>query len=370
MAGEVRHPIDIASLEAYIQKSVPEITAPVEVKQFGFGQSNPTYQLTDAVGSKFVLRKKPPGELLSKSAHKVEREYRVIHALRDTDVPVPKAFTLCENVSIIGTPFYIMSFIPGRIIEDPSLPGLSPFERLETWRSAIRTLAALHSVSPSGISLSSYGKSHSFYARQISTIHAISTSQSNTVSVSTGLPVGPIPHITDLLSFFSTSRPSTPKDRAVLVHGDFKIDNLVFHPSLPQVVGILDWEMSTIGHPLADLSNLLQPFMLASAPELRTVRPHAASFNSVVVPGLPTREQCIAWYAAEAGWVPAPNEVRWAAAFDVLRAAMIVQGIKARVAKGQASSAKAEEYARQVEPLGEVVWRMIGELKRQEWARL
>jgi aminoglycoside phosphotransferase (APT) family kinase protein len=129
MAGPIRQPIDIASLSNFIQQRVPDITTPIEVKQFGYGQSNPTYQLTDRTGKKFVMRKKPPGKLLSKTAHQVEREYRIIHALENTDVPVPKAYILCEDSNVIGTPFYIMEFLDGRIFEDPSFPNVSPHER-------------------------------------------------------------------------------------------------------------------------------------------------------------------------------------------------------------------------------------------------
>lgn len=129
MAGQVRQPIDVASLERYISSHVPEIPVPIDVKQFGYGQSNPTYQLTDRNGDRYVMRKKPPGTLLSKTAHKVDREYRIIHALEKTDVPVPRALCLCQDTAVVGTDFYIMEFLDGRIFEDPAIPGVTPEER-------------------------------------------------------------------------------------------------------------------------------------------------------------------------------------------------------------------------------------------------
>jgi len=137
MAGPVRQPIDIAKLSRFIDQSVSQIQTPIDVKQFGYGQSNPTYQLTDRTGKKFVLRKKPPGQLLSKTAHQVEREYRIIHSLENTDVPVPKAYCLCEDSNVIGTPFYIMEFLDGRIFENASFPDVSPQERTALWVSQV-----------------------------------------------------------------------------------------------------------------------------------------------------------------------------------------------------------------------------------------
>jgi aminoglycoside phosphotransferase (APT) family kinase protein len=162
MAGRVRQPIDVPALEKYVSQNVPEIQVPLEVKQFGFGQSNPTYQLTSVpTGQRFVMRKKPPGKLLSKSAHQVEREYRIIAALGPTDVPVPKAYCLCEDESVIGTPFYIMEFLDGRIFEDSAMPGVSPAERTELWHDAVRTLAKFHRVDYKKFGLGNFGMSSS-----------------------------------------------------------------------------------------------------------------------------------------------------------------------------------------------------------------
>lgn len=226
--------------------------------QFGFGQSNPTYQVTDSTGTRFVLRKKPPGKLLSKTAHQVDREYRVIHALEQTDVPVPKAICLCQDENVIGTDFYIMDFLDGRMIVNPALPDVSPEDRREMWRDAVRTLAKLHRVRPKDVGLETFGRPSGYYNRQLKTFGRLAESQAAAKDQESGEPVGQLPHFDEFIQFFSDAK-KQPEDRGVLVHGDYKIDNLVFHKTEPKVIGILDWEMSTVGHPLADLTNLIQP---------------------------------------------------------------------------------------------------------------
>ncbi|KAI9778612.1 MAG: hypothetical protein M1839_008005 [Geoglossum umbratile] len=228
MAGAVRQPINVARLEAYIRDNVPEISTPIDVKQFGFGQSNPTYQLTDQAGVKFVLRKKPPGKLLSKTAHKVEREYRIIHALEKTDVPVPKAYCLCTEESVI------MGFLDGRIFEDPGIPGVTP-----RWHDAIRTLAKLHRIDPKSIGLEGYGKPSGFYNRQIATLQAVSENQAKTEDVETGVPVGQIFKFEEMLEFFKDPM-TQPRDSGTIIHGDYKIDNIVYHKTEPRVIGVLE----------------------------------------------------------------------------------------------------------------------------------
>ena len=240
MAGAVRQPIDLGSLGTFIKNNVPEIRLPIELKQFGFGQSNPTYQIIDNFGAKWVLRKKPPGQLVSRTAHKVEREYRVIHALEETDVPVPKAICLCEDENIIGTPFYIMSFLEGRIVEDASFPHVTAIERTEMWKDAVRTLAKLHRVDPTSVDLSTFGKPTGFYDRQIVTFQTVSDSQAKVKDVETGKPVGEIPRMAEMLDFFKDHQ-TQPKDRGTIIHGDYKIDNLVYHETEPRVIGILEY---------------------------------------------------------------------------------------------------------------------------------
>ncbi|KAI0888641.1 phosphotransferase enzyme family protein [Annulohypoxylon maeteangense] len=379
MAGKVRHPIDTAALERYITEHVPEIKVPLDVKQFGFGQSNPTYQLTSPSGSKYVLRKKPAGKLVSQAAHKVEREHRIIHALRNTSVPVPQAYTLCTDSSVLGTPFYIMSFITGRIFEDAAMPTATPTQRTELWKAAVEALASLHRVDPDSVGLSTYGKKTGFYDRQLATWTQICALQAATTDIETGVPVGEIPHMSALMSFFSNAS-LRPKDKATLVHGDYKIDNVVFATNEARVAGILDWEMSTIGHPLSDLANFLHPFVSASMSSRISTSSSSSSDKTAVAsvvshpsflpnatPGLPTPAQILTWYSAAAGWTPSAEDVAWACAFSVFRLAAICQGIAARVARRQASSAEAQKHAAAMPLLGEFAWELVR--REQEKAR-
>ncbi|KAL5121198.1 hypothetical protein ACEQ8H_000666 [Pleosporales sp. CAS-2024a] len=379
MAGQVRQPIDMASLERYVAARVPEIKVPLDVKQFGYGQSNPTYQLTDKNGNKYVMRKKPPGQLLSKvgtareqktvqcqldvqTAHKVDREYRILHALEKTDVPVPKTFCLCQDETIIGTDFYIMEFLDGRIFEDPAIPGVTSEERTKMWHSAITTLAKFHCVSPASVNLSSYGKPSGFYNRQLVTFNTISESQAAARDQETGEPVGKIPHQDDMVAFFQDAA-TQPKDRATFIHGDYKIDNVVFHKTQPTVIGILDWEMSTIGHPLSDLNNLLAPYLTASSAKAKAIGRAHAAFQPGATPGLPTRDQLVQWYSEVAGWDPRPD-FTWGDAFTTYRTAIIMQGIAARYALRQASSAQAKSYGEMLKPYAEIAWDLVEEYKR------
>jgi aminoglycoside phosphotransferase (APT) family kinase protein len=230
------------------------------------------------------------------------------------------------------------------------------------WRSAITTLAKFHRVSPSSVNLSTYGKPSGFYTRQIATFNTISQSQASAKDKETGQPVGKIPHQDDIVAFFSDTT-TQPKDRATFVHGDYKIDNLVFHKTEPRVIGILDWEMSTIGHPLSDLNNVLAPYLTASNDIAMSLGRAHKGFQAGAMPGLPTREQLIAWYSEVAGWDPRPD-FTWGDAFTTYRSAIIAQGIAARFALRQASSAQAQEYARLRKPWAEIAWGLVQEFKR------
>ena len=252
MAGPIRQPIDLDNLTRYIEQTVPEIQTPLSVQQFGYGQSNPTYLLTASNGDQFVMRKQPPGRLLSKTAHQVDREYRIIHSMERTDVPVPRAICLCEDREVIGTPFYIMEFLQGRIFEDPSIPDVSPHERTEMWRSIVTTLAKFHSVKPSSVGMEDFGRHWGFYNRQLKTFKRLQADQAAIKDKETGEKVGVLPHYDDMVSFFEDAA-TQPQDRSTFVHGDYKIDNVIFHATEPRVIGIIDWEMvSPIHHTPSD----------------------------------------------------------------------------------------------------------------------
>ncbi|SOV09816.1 related to Phosphotransferase enzyme family domain protein [Ustilago sp. UG-2017a] len=364
--GEVRHPFDVKALNAYLESCVPSIAAPVTVKQFSFGQSNPTYILFDSRQTRYVLRKKPPGSLLSSTAHAVEREYRILSSIHSYTsslppdssdaVPVPKVFCLCQDKAVLGTPFYIMEFIDGRIFEDYRFLQLADKqERRKCWISAIDTLAALHRIKPQQVGLADYGKRDGFYNRQMKSLAKVSAVQAEVEEKDNpGKKVGQLPGIDRFLSWFAQHM---PEDENTIVHGDYKIDNLIFHPTEPRVIGILDWELSTLGHPLSDLANLLQPYSIPceNPSEINEVhiwqksRKHGSLLLSLgnLTPEqspVPVEEVLIRSYCDKAqrqypvhGWTAAK-------AWAWFRLAVIAQGIAARNAQGQASSAQAKIY--------------------------
>jgi len=381
MAGPVRQTIDISALERYVEKHT-DIKTPLDVKQvgischatsllshaelanlhlqFGYGQSNPTYLLTAANRAQYVLRKKPPGKLLNPTAHAVEREHRVIAALTPTLVPVPKAITLCEDSTVVGTPFYIMEFVVGRIFSKPSIPDVTPEERRQMWTSALTTLAQLHRTDYKSVGLESYGKQSGFYTRQIKTLSVISRAQGETKDIETGKEVGMIPNFDKNIKYFSET---LPEDRTVIIHGDYKIDNLIFHPTEPRVVGILDWELSTLGHPLSDVCNLLSPFLFATNPSA-SLDMDAQDFLDGATPGLPTKDEAVSIYEKAAGWTV--DGLEWGFAFMLCRNSVITQGISARYARRQASSANAAMYEQLTPRLAEYATKLVqGDKKKR-----
>lgn len=364
--GEVRASIDVASLNAYIEKHAPAIRAPVTVKQFKFGQSNPTYFLTDASNTKWVLRKKPAGQLLSNTAHQVEREYTILRALHrhnsqpgtrpEQRVPVPTPIVLCEDTAVLGTPFYIMEYLDGRIFTDSRMPEVSPETRRECWLSAIRSLAALSNLDPFALGLQSFGPNTPYFPRQIKSLSRVSLAQAEAVDIETGKKTGMIPDFEEMLAWYRSHLPDESKTGLRIVHGDYKLDNMIFHPTENRVIGILDWELCTLGSPLADLANLTQPWH---------VDPSMVKGNDGIAvligfknsPDAPANLEELEREYCRLTNQPYPiPEMVFARSWMLFRLAIIAQGIAARYARRQASSEKA--------PLYPAVFPIVGKLAK------
>ena len=332
------HRFDETSLAVYLRSRLPGVERGLEVQQFRGGQSNPTFLLTAGAGQRYVLRKKPPGKLLPK-AHQVEREHRVMAALYGTAVPVPRMHLLCEETEVIGTPFYVMDFVPGRILADPAAPGLTPAERRQSRMAMVDVLASLHAVDWRDIGLADFGRSENYLARQVarwSQQYAASRTDAE------------IPAMDWLTAWLADNLPVAQQEVAV-VHGDYRPGNLVLHTNRPDVVAVLDWELSTLGHPLADLAYFCLPYHLpAGLPGLRGLRGH-----DLEELGLPSEKEVLAVYAERSGRGTIGD---WAffLAFSLFRLAAILQGVAARAAQGNASSADAQEVGGRAGLLAEV----------------
>lgn len=311
--------IDEAALGRYLEAHWPGFKGPVTAEKFAGGQSNPTFMLTHA-GGKAVLRKKPPGQLL-KSAHAVDREYRVMKALGPTAVPVPRMYVLCEDDSIIGTAFYVMEYIDGRIIWDPVIPEVSNEERGAIYDAMNAALAALHTVDVEKVGLADFGKPGNYFARQLSRW----TDQYRASETEDH------PDINRTIAWLEQNLP--PDDgRASLVHGDYRIDNMMFAKNRPELLAVLDWELSTIGHPFSDVAYQCMHWRL----------PHAGTFRGLAgidrkAMGIPTEEDYVARYCARTGLDGIPN---WGfyLTFSLFRMAAILQGVLKRALSGNASN--------------------------------
>lgn len=354
-AGEVRHPIDVESLGKYLEQKRPDIfSTPLTLKQFGHGQSNPSYLVIDAHKRKYVLRKKPPGELLSPSSHRIDREYYIMQALARTEVPVPKTYLLCEDSSLIGTPFYIMQFMEGRIFHSPQFsPDTKPDDRTALWKAALQTLATIHSLDVKKLNLppnifNVNGGSH--FPRQMRTLTKISEAQAK------GSDIQAIPHFKETVDWLNAHMPgNTP---VCIVHGDYKIDNLVYHPTENRIIGLLDFELCTIGHPLADVGNLLQPFDVAQLGiQLGGMLEVHPGENGAL-----TLSQALAYYASQGVYDPR-SDWKFGMAYTHLRLAVILQGVAARSKRGQASSAQAGEFGKLYPTFGNLAYNATKELQ-------
>jgi aminoglycoside phosphotransferase (APT) family kinase protein len=327
---------DVSPLADWLTANVQGFAGPLTVDQFSGGQSNPTYLLTTAT-RKYVLRRKPPGVLLP-SAHAVDREYRVLVALANTEVPAPQPLAICTDTEVIGTWFYVMSHVEGRIFWDPRLPDVVSAERRGYYDAMNHAIASLHRLDFRAVGLSDFGKPTAYLARQISR-----WSKQYWDDPASG-------RVADLDRLIDWLQQNTPAgDEAAIVHGDFRCDNLIFHPTEPRVLAILDWELATIGHPLADFAYQLMIYRLPSL-----AFPGLAGVD-LTKEGLPSEDEYVASYCRHTGRDGIPNRDFYIA-FCVFRLAAIFHGIRGRVLRGTAVSVKAREYARHVETLAALGW--------------
>ncbi len=333
----------IGTLESHLVAHLPGFQAPLTVERFAGGQSNPTYRLHGSDGTQYVLRKKPSGILLP-SAHAVEREYRVIAALQSTNVPVSPSFHLCEDSAVIGTPFYVMGFVQGRVFWDPTLPELAREERAALYENVNHVIADLHSVDPASVGLTDYGKPGDFLARQ-------TARWSRQYRASETAPQSAM---NKLIEWLPSHVPRT--SAATIVHGDLRLDNMIIHPTQPRVVALLDWELSTLGDPLADFSYHMLTWHLR-ADEFRGMA--GADLAGL---GIPEADAYLARYVERSGR-PAPTPEVWEVylIYNLFRLAAILQGIAKRVEEGTAAHATARETGAKARPIGELAWRRAQE---------
>jgi len=323
------HKFDEASLARWMTANVAGYAGPLEVRQFKGGQSNPTYQLITP-GKKYVLRRKPPGKLLP-SAHAVDREFKVIAALSKQGFPVARAYALCTDDAVIGAAFYIMSMEEGRVFWDPTLPSQTREARHAIFTSKIETLARLHTYDPQAIGLGDFGKPGNYFARQVDRW----TKQYRASETEH------IPEVEKLIEWLPRTVPH--QERVSIVHGDYRLDNMIFHPSEPRVLAVLDWELSTLGDPMADFTYLLMQWTM---PGLAN-----ADLNALNIPSM---EQAAQIYCNVTG--SAVPDLNWYFSYNLFRLAGITQGIAGRIRDGTAASAKAMESAKRTVPLAKASW--------------
>jgi len=326
-----RHRFDEAALESWLRGRLADFRGPMRIRQFEGGQSNPTFLLETETGV-YVLRKKPPGALLP-SAHAIDREYRVLEALAGSAAPVPAVRCYCDDDAVIGTPFYLMDYRPGRIFTDPLLPGQDADARKALYDAMNEALARIHAVDWRAAGLGDFGKPEDYFARQVGRWSRQYEQIRTEVE----------PHMDALRNWLQANIPAG--DDATIVHGDFRIGNLIFHPQKAEVVAILDWELSTIGHPLADLAFNCMTYHLPAG------HPIAAGFVGVDIDalGIPSEEEYLASYARRTHRDPSPLW-RFCMAFSLYRTAAIQHGVYARAVQGNASADNAlvfgESYRR------------------------
>ena len=335
-----RQRFDSAALAAWLAQHVDGFAGPLTLEQFAGGQSNPTFKLITPSRT-YVMRAKPgPSAKLLPSAHAVEREYRVMHALAGMDVPVAQMLALCEDESVIGRAFYVMEFVEGRVLWDQSLPGMTPAERSVIYDEMNRVIAALHSVDVAAVGLADYGKPGNYFARQIgrwSKQYVASETE-------------PIEAMTRLIDWLPQHMPEETGARVSIVHGDYRLDNLIFHPHEPRVLAVLDWELSTLGDPLADFAYHCMAWHVDPAQFRGIARLDWAAL------GIPDEAQYVQRYCERTGF-EIHGDWNFYLAYNMFRIAAILQGIMKRAVDGTAASAQALDAGRRARPMAELAWR-------------
>jgi aminoglycoside phosphotransferase (APT) family kinase protein len=334
-----RQKFDVDALATYLQQHVPGYPGgPLTVEQFKGGQSNPTFKLS-AGSQHYVLRTKPgPAAKLLPSAHAIDREFRVMDALQKSGFPAARQYALCNDEEVIGRAFYIMEFIEGRVLWDPALPGMAPTERTEIYAELNRVIALLHMVDYNAIGLGDYGKPGNYFMRQIER-----WTRQYQASVTE-----PIEAMDQLIAWLPQNIPTG--DDTSIVHGDFRLDNMIFHPTEPRILAVLDWELSTLGHPLADFSYHCMSWHIPPG-QFRGL-----GGLDLKAMGIPTQDEYIASYCARTGKVIRAADFNFYLAYNMFRLAGIMQGIMKRYADGTAASAQALENGKKARPMAELGW--------------
>jgi aminoglycoside phosphotransferase (APT) family kinase protein len=331
------HRFDESKLDGWMRLNVAGYAGPLEVQQFKGGQSNPTYKLITP-GHSYVLRRKPPGQLLA-SAHAVDREYKVITALGKTDVPVARTYGLCTDESVIGTWFYVMDCVDGRVIWGPTFPDATREERPRYFEAMADALAKLHSVDFAAVGLGDYGKTDGYMARQINRWGKQYLEDP---------AAGKFADMDKLCAWLPGTIPASTG--VSIVHGDYRCDNMMFHPTEPRVLAILDWELSTLGDPMADFTYHL---MMYHMPSSMTSGIADADFSAL---NIPSESEYVTWYARRTGRPADIPHLNWYLAYNMFRLAAICHGIQGRVVKGTAASAHAKSMGAAVPLLAQYAW--------------
>lgn len=338
-----RQQFDVGALAGYLQQHLPGFSAhhaeQLQVEQFKGGQSNPTFKLS-AGDLQFVMRAKPgPIAKLLPSAHAIEREFKVMQALHEAGFPTPKQYLLCTDENVIGRAFYIMELIAGRVLWDQSLPGMTPAQRAAIYDEMNRVIAQLHSIDYAAIGLADYGKPGNYFARQIDRwSKQYRASETETIDA-----------MDKLIDWLPQHIPVG--DDTCIVHGDYRMDNMIFHPTEPRVIGLLDWELSTLGHPLADFSYHCMSWHVSPG-QFRGI----AGLDLAAL-GIPSQDQYVAQYCQRTGKTLRPEDFNFYLAYNLFRMAGILQGIKKRYIEGTASSIQAKQSGEAARPMAELGWR-------------